>query len=236
MELRLDKRFSTNYQFAFSYTLSRLYGNYAGLASSDEARTVGRTSPNVNRYYDQPWVGVMQTGQYPYGPLATDRPHTFKLFGSYALKSKLGKTTFAPSISGYSGTPKTTEASIATGDPAFPFGRGDMGRTPFFFNTDLLLQHDFLPSKSHEQLRFRLEGTVFNLFNSATATDRYKTITHQNDVGSTGLEFDDSADVFKGWDTRKLMAAQGIRVDPEYGRATAFQGPRSLRVQFSVFF
>jgi len=233
MELRLDKRFATNYQFAFSYTLSRLYGNYSGLASSDEN---GRTSPNVNRYYDQPWVGVAQTGQYPYGLLATDRPHTFKVFGSYTLKSALGRTTFAPSIQAYSGTPITTEALIATGDPAFPFGRGDMGRTPFFFNTDFQAQHDFVPMKSNEQVRFRIEGTVFNLFNSSTVTDLYKTITHQNDVGSTGLAFDNSADIFKGWDTRKLMAAQGIRVDPEYGRATAFQGPRSLRVQFSVFF
>ena len=32
-------RFSSNYFFSANYTLSRLYGNYAGLASSDEIRT-----------------------------------------------------------------------------------------------------------------------------------------------------------------------------------------------------
>jgi hypothetical protein len=233
MELRLDKRFAANYQFAFSYTLSRLYGNYSGLASSDEN---GRTSPNVNRYYDQPWVGLTQGGNYPYGLLATDRPHTFKFFGAYTLKSKLGRTTFAPSIQAYSGTPLTTEALIYTGDPAFPYGRGDMGRTPFFFNTDFQLQHDFGAFKSHEQMKLRIEATVFNLFNSATVTDRFKTITHSNDVGSTGLTFPSAAAVFKGWDTRALMTSQEIRVDPQYARASAFQGPRSERVQLSFIF
>jgi outer membrane receptor protein involved in Fe transport len=238
LELRLDKRFSSRYQFAFSYTLSRLYGNYSGLASSDEADAngVGRSSPNVNRYYDEPWVGITQSGQYPQGRLATDRPHTFKLFGVYTLKSKLGSTTFSPNISAYSGTPNTTELPIVTSTPAFPFGRGDMGRTPFFFNTDFNIQHEILPSKSHEQLRVRLELGIFNLFNSATATDLYKTIAHQNDVGSTGIAFDNYADAFKGWDARGLMKAQGIRVDPEYGLPTQFQSPRQLRLQMSFFF
>jgi hypothetical protein len=34
--------------------LTRLYGNYSGLASSDEA---GRTSPGVNRFFDLPHLG-----------------------------------------------------------------------------------------------------------------------------------------------------------------------------------
>ena len=32
------------------------------------------------------------------GPLATDRPHTFKFFGGYVLKSKVGNTTFSPTF------------------------------------------------------------------------------------------------------------------------------------------
>ena len=238
LELRLDKRFSSHYQFAFSYTLSRLYGNYSGLASSDEADVngVGRTSPNVNRYYDEPWVGVMQNGKYPMGRLATDRPNTVKLFGAYMLKSKLGHTMLSPNIYAYSGTPITTEVPIITSTPAFPYGRGDLGRTPFFFNTDINLQHEFLPVRSNEQMKVRLELGVFNLFNSATVTDKYKTIAHQNDVGSNGLQFNDYSDIFKGFDTRSLMNAQGGRVDPEYGLANHFQSPRQLRFQMSFFF
>jgi hypothetical protein len=239
LELRLDKRLSSKYQFAFSYTNSRLYGNYSGLASSDEADLttgLGRSSPNVNRYYDEPWVGVMQNGQYAMGRLATDRPNTFKFFGVYTLKSKLGNTTFSPNISAYSGAPSTTELPVVTSTPAFPFGRGDMGRAPFFFNTDFNVQHEIAPSRNNEQLRVRLELGIFNLFNSGTATDYYKTIAHQVDIGSTGIEFNDYADIFKPWDARKLMKDQGIRVDPEYGMANHFQGPRQLRFQMSLYF
>jgi hypothetical protein len=238
LELRLDQRFSAKYQFAFSYTLSRLHGNYSGLASSDEADVngVGRTSPNMNRYYDEPWVGVMQTGQYAMGRLATDRPHTLKLFGAYVVKNKLGRTTLSPYLSAYSGTPITTELPLITSTPAFPYGRGDLGRTPFFFNADVNVQHEFLPVKSREQIKVRLELGIFNVLNSATVTDRYKTIANQNDVGSTGLSFADYADIFRGFDTPSLMRAQKVRVDPEYGLPNHFQAPRQLRFQMSFFF
>src|SRR3954453_15762280 len=64
VEVRFDKRFSKSYQFTGSYTWSRLYGNYSGLASSDEN---GRNSPNVNRYFDMPWVGYTQNGKVAEG-------------------------------------------------------------------------------------------------------------------------------------------------------------------------
>jgi hypothetical protein len=37
-------------------------------------------------------------------------------------------------------------------------------------------------------------------------------------------------------DVKSLMATQGIRVDPEYGKADIFQGPRNMRFQLSFFF
>ncbi|NWF84383.1 MAG: TonB-dependent receptor, partial [Bryobacteraceae bacterium] len=92
LEMRLDKRFARNYQFAASYTWSRSYGNYSGLASSDEN---GRTSPNVNRYFDLPWLAYTEQGVMSEGRLATDRPHTFKFFGGYTQKSILGYTSFS---------------------------------------------------------------------------------------------------------------------------------------------
>src|SRR5450759_3942487 len=65
IEFRLDKRFARNYQFSASYTWSRLYGNYSGLASSDEG---GRDNPNNSRYFDQPW-----TVSYTHLTLPTNR-------------------------------------------------------------------------------------------------------------------------------------------------------------------
>lgn len=236
VEFRLDKRFSTRYQFSASYTYSRLWGNYSGLASSDED---GRTSPNVNRYYDMPWVGVMENGKYAYGRLATDRPHTFKFFGLYSLNSKLGVTTFSPIANWYSGTPITTEANLVSSTPAFPYGRGDLGRTPMFFNTDFNVAHDFVPVKSRESLKVRIEASIFNLFNSETVTNKYKIMVYGLDGQ---IQFNDAngdpsyPTIFQGFNAKQLMAEQVLRQDPQYGMASGFQGPRSVRLQLSFMF
>ncbi len=236
VEVRLDKRFSSSYQYAVSYTYSRLYGNYSGLASSDEN---GRTSPNVNRYFDLPWIAINTQGQYVYGNLATDRPHTLKFFGSYTYKSKLGSTSLAPNFQVYSGTPITSELNITSGVPAYPYGRGDLGRTPVFANLDLNLAHDFKPFTRHEGWKFRFEFSVFNATNSAAATDVFKTINHADDgngtiaaPGGNGNE----QNWFKPWDAKALMAAQKVRTDPRYGLANAFRGPRSARLQLTFSF
>jgi hypothetical protein len=48
---------------------------------------------------------------------------------------------------------------------------------------------------------------------------------------------DNISDIFiKGIDAKALMAAQGIRVDPQYGLGNSFQGPRNARIQLSFFF
>jgi hypothetical protein len=53
-EIRLDRRFADSYYFNANYTFSRLYGNYSGLASTDEE---GRTDPNVSRAFGRPIYG-----------------------------------------------------------------------------------------------------------------------------------------------------------------------------------
>jgi hypothetical protein len=230
VEFRLDKRFSTRYQYAASYTWSRQYGNYSGLASSDEN---GRTSPNVNRYFDLPWLGYNEKGQFAEGPLATDRPHTFKFFGGYTQKSFLGNTTFAPNFMLYSGIPITTEINAISSVPVYPYGRGDMGRTPVFTQTDLNISHDFVPFKAREAMRVRFEFTVFNLFNSSITTNINPVLINELDGQ---LQFANDADIFKGFNTKAMMAANNQRISPLYSRASEFQGPRSLRLQLSFFF
>ncbi len=54
VEVRLRKRFSNSWVGTTSYTYSRLFGNYAGLANSDEAASGNaRTDPNSSRNFDQ---------------------------------------------------------------------------------------------------------------------------------------------------------------------------------------
>ncbi|MDQ6704618.1 MAG: TonB-dependent receptor, partial [Acidobacteriota bacterium] len=90
-----------------SYTYSRLYGNYSGLGNSDEA---GRANPNNNRAFDLPYYYFDATGsqQNVLGLLGTDRPHTFKFFGSYDLKSILGDTFIGINQLAFSGTNDST--------------------------------------------------------------------------------------------------------------------------------
>ncbi|WP_321476099.1 TonB-dependent receptor [uncultured Paludibaculum sp.] len=235
LEFRIDKRFAKNYQFAASYTWSRSYGNYSGLASSDEPDTsgVGRTAPNVNRYFDLPWIGYTEQGTMAEGRLATDRPHTFKFFGGYTLKSLLGNTTISPNIQLYSGVPLTSQINAISTVPVYPYGRGDLGRTPVFYNFDMNLMHDFAPFKSHEAMRLRFEFTVFNLFNSSIVTNKYTDMLH-DDYGQ--LQFAHDADIFKGFNTLQLMKAQNRLLDPQYNLASNFQGPRTARLQLSFFF
>jgi hypothetical protein len=167
------------------------------------------------------------------GRLATDRPHTLKFFGGYTLKSLLGNTSISPNVMLYSGTPLTTEINAISSVPVYPYNRGDMGRTPVFYNFDLNLMHDFVPFKSRETMKVRFEFSVFNLFNSSIVTNREQVLPHPDDGQ---LQFAHEADIFKGFNTASLMKAQGIDVSPLYSLASSFQGPRRARIQVSFFF
>jgi hypothetical protein len=155
------------------------------------------------------------------------------LFGGYTHDSKLGSTTLSPNMFMYSGTPLTTEANIISTTPGAPYGRGDLGRTPFFTNFDLNLVHDFRPLTSRENIKVRFEFTVFNLFNSSTVTNKNVTLIHPTD---DHVQFAHDADVFKGYNIRNLMTAQKARLNPQYGLASDFQDPRTARLQLAFIF
>jgi hypothetical protein len=51
------------------------------------------------------------------------------------------------------------------------------------------------------------------------------------------INVNDVSSIFThGINAPALMQAQGIRVDPQYGKANAFQNPRYMRLQFSLLF
>ncbi len=76
LELTFDKRFSDNWSLRAYYTLSRLYGNYSGLANTDEWQIWSprqefgegaRLAPNVSRLYDSVYSFYNQDGELEYG-------------------------------------------------------------------------------------------------------------------------------------------------------------------------
>jgi outer membrane receptor protein involved in Fe transport len=164
-EIRLDRRLSSNYAFNVNYTYSRLYGNYSGLASSDEN---GRTSPGVNRFFDLPFVGFNAAGQPDNGRLATDRPHVFNAYGSYFFDwfgKKGNQTEFGFFTTAQSGTPLTSVYNFYSVTTILN-GRGDLGRTGAFSQTDFQVSHRY-KFGDNERFALVLSFNVLNLFNQA---------------------------------------------------------------------
>jgi len=162
-EVRFDGRFTEsrakNLSYYLSYTLSRLWGNYSGLANSDEN---GRSDPSVSRAFDLPYGNFDQNGNNVYGRLGTDRPHAFTAFINMPYKWAAGTTNFGISQVAFSGTPLTSEATVIV--PMFYNGRGDLGRTDVFTQTDLLIQHTY---KITERVGLRFEANAQNIFNQS---------------------------------------------------------------------
>lgn len=184
MEVTFDKRFSNNYFLNATYTYSRLFGNYSGLASSDER---GRSSPNVNRFFDLPFLGFNLNGKPDNGRLATDRPHAVKIFGGYTydwFKSKVNSTDFTVAFLGTSGTPLSTQASYFNAN-TFVFGRGDLGRTDAFTQTDFAVTHRYKFGRDGK-FGMAFEVNITNLLNEKNVTDRFTTIAVGSLSGQQG--------------------------------------------------
>jgi hypothetical protein len=233
MELSFAKRFGGGYLFNASYVYSRLWGNYSGLQSTDEIRpaTLGyafggnqafftqtyRSGGNANRYFDLDEAVFDAHGHDGlFGRLPTDRPHVFKFYGSKQFK-------FGTEIGGFframSGTPMTTQVNTSNGIPMYVEGRGDMGRTPIFNQTDLLVAHEFKIGKS-ETKRLRFEFNIINLFNQKTnvyTMDRYN---QEELVDSVGIPLS-GVDLTKGFDWKSMVGQYG-GLDPRYGHPAAF--------------
>ncbi len=183
VEVRVDKR-ATDYFFNFSYTWSRLFGNYSGLASSDE---FGRSSPNVNRFFDLPMLGYNANGVPDDGPLATDRPHVFKAYGGYFWDWS-GDGTNRTAVTGFttfqSGSPITSIYSLYNVTSSILYGRGDLGRTGMFSESDLQISHTY---KFGRENRFEFNPflDIRNLFDERNEIARQTTVSTTNFTATT---------------------------------------------------
>lgn len=250
-EIALDKRFVNNFYFNTSYTLSRLFGNYGGLASSDEPTApvagggggTGRTSPNVNRNFDLPFIGFSGLGQPDNGRLPTDRPHVFKFSGAYEIPFTARNST---EISGFttiqSGTPVTTRTEIFGVVGQILNGRGDLGRTAAFTQTDLGVRHRYRFGNDN---RFAVAANldILNLFDESNELGRFETF---GTTGLTATEFgitqvgslaQQAQYQRQAYNTAGIasLTSRGL-IDPRYNLPNLFQVPRSVRFGFRFQF
>ncbi|MCM3881986.1 MAG: TonB-dependent receptor, partial [Vicinamibacterales bacterium] len=249
VELGVSRRFSNNWFGSANLTFSRLYGNYAGISSSDEIRTpttgtssataqqqagsIFREGGNVNRNWDLDDSMFDSHGNLDYlGRLATDRPVVAKFYGGYNIASN---TQIGAFVYAGSGTPVTTYVNTVNQTEVFVEGRGDMGRTPVYSKTDLLASHEIQMSGNR---RLRLELNVLNLFNQKTARHTFNYLNRGAGAprASSAINLANN-DLFKGYDYKAMVSAtpDGANAyDPRYGMEDLFEA--GTQGQFSIKF
>lgn len=239
-EFRVVKRFGQRYFIDANYTYSRLFGNYSGLASSDEK---GRSSPNVNRFFDLPFLGFTANGAPDNGRLATDRPHVFRTYASYTYNwfgAKNNSTEFSGFFTAASGTPLSTRVTIFGAD-TFLNRRGDLGRTERFTQTDFALTHTYrVGNDGRYQVKFDLN--VINLLNENNVIDRFTTIS-PSDLSEAQLGGGDELGairrIFNGGVTNTIVSQLNsgtIQRDARFNQPLTFQNARQIRFGFRFQF
>ena len=253
VDVGYTRRYSDNWFLSANYTWSRLFGNYSGIGSSDEITTptngvssassqqqtgaIARPGSNVSRAWDLDELYYDSHGNIVEGRLATDRPHVFKVSGSY--QTTFG-TQLGASFRAGSGTPLSTYVlsdHTSGGVGSMVEGRGDLGRTPVLNRTDLLLSHD-LRFAAARRLRFEL--TVLNLFNQKTTRHVFNCLNRGCGAGGQRASAAISlrnVDLTQGYDYRAriLQTTEGAAAfDPRFGMADLFEdGTRAyLSIKF----
>ena len=251
IDLTISRRFSNNWFGSANLTISRLYGNYAGLANSDEiltpttgtssttaqqqAGSIARPGTAAGRAWDLDELEWDSHGNLDVrGRLATDRPVVAKFYGAYRLP-------FGTQVGGFvyagSGTPMSTVVNTTNTIPVFVNGRGDMGRTPTLTRTDLLVSHE-VSMMGNRRVRFELN--VINLFNQKTATHIFNALNKGSGLARADSAIDLSGtDLARGYDYRALILASpsGVNaLDPRYGRADLWQAGTQGQVSVKYLF
>lgn len=197
VEFRLTKTPTKHWAGMFSYTYSRLWGNYAGLTNTDQidGNAPGRNSPDTSRAFDEPFYYYGANGKSTNGLLPTDRPNTLKGIVYYQLPWKGMNTTLGIFQYAYQGTPVSQYTDLASAffgipyESTYIFGRGQWAnitqdangnitfgtpyyrRTPWYTQTDFNIGHS-VKVKEGKSLRF--EANVTNLLNQHAVVQYYQ--------------------------------------------------------------
>jgi len=218
--INLDRKFKNNWLGGLSYTWSRLYGNFAGLASSDEH---GRKSPSVERYFDGWFLTYNQYGEDYLGLLATDRPHQFKVYGAYTFDWGL---TFGLNAYAMTGTPIQTEVYLNDMQGFYPLGRGNLGRNPFLWQIDVYAEYNL---KLSEKYTLNFNVNISNVTNNDIAQ---RTYMRYNDAKINLPE----QTLLDGWDYIEEVAKKGAHLDPQYKMQYRFMDSIAARIGVKFLF
>lgn len=209
----LRRRFSDHWLLEGSYTLSWLRGNIAGLFRPE----TGQLDPNINADFD-----LISLLDNRFGALSGDHRHDIKIFGAGEIPLPGGNYLLAGgAFRAKSGGPTNVLGShyLYGPDEAFilPRGAGERLDWNFRFDTNVGYRHEF-----NEDLALTLSMDVFNVLNlqSILAVDQTYTNSDVNPIRGGTVE-----------DLTGLTDTEGmpVVVNPNYGKPTAYQRPRTFR-------
>ncbi|WNG21308.1 TonB-dependent receptor domain-containing protein [Cystobacter fuscus] len=214
----LTKAFADLWLAQASYTWSYLRGNYPGLYRPDN----GQLAPNVTSEFD-----LVSMTQNKVGPLASDRTHNIKLFGSREfLLSNVASLDVGLSYRAQSGTPLNVTGSQYIYGAGFTYilPRGSGGRLPWVHNVDA---HVGFNHKLGRGMTGTITLDAFNLFNFQAVTGADQNYT-----------FDNVEAITNGTPLAELKnrAGQPATLNPNYGKPISYQAPRSVRIGARVAF
>jgi len=209
--LSFNKVFTNQWLVQANYTWSRLWGNYSGLFRPENLQL----APNVTSDFDLISLTENRTGL-----LLLDRTHSVKINGAkeFVLSGKLSMN-LGMSYRGSSGTPLNVTSAHPIYGPDFTFllPRGAGGRLPFVHNIDTRLSANY---RLTGDMVATVSMDVFNLFNFQAATSMDQRYTAQ----TIGAIIDGTEE-----DLERLVDEGAIVKNPNYGRPTSYQSPRSIR-------
>ncbi|MCB9712775.1 MAG: TonB-dependent receptor [Myxococcales bacterium] len=211
--LYMHKRFGDHWLASASYTVSWLRGNIAGLFRPES----GQLDPNINSDFD-----LISLLDNRYGPLPGDHRHDIKLFGAGEIPLPGGNFLLGGTgIRARSGGPTNVMASHYLYGPneSFILPRGSGERLPWMFriDTNLGFRHEF-----GRDLALTATVDVFNALNfqSAIAVDETYTTADVNPIpGGSMSDLNNLTD----------SAGEPVVKNPNFGRAIAYQRPRTFR-------
>jgi hypothetical protein len=164
------------------------------------------------------------------GVLDTDRTHQIKVQALYQFKfgTEVGINQYAES-----GTPLTRQVPIISPDnyPIRYLGRGSDGRTPFFTQSDLYLQHAL---KVGGNRRLVLSLNVLNLWDQRTAINKVTTMRRTGAIPNASGYYQEAA-FYAGqlnFDQliQKAVASGAMTLNPQFLMVNSYQDPIAARI------
>lgn len=211
-----QKAFGGGWEGQFSYTLSFLKGNYAGLFRPE----TGQLDPGSNSDFDLKSLTVNR-----YGYLPGDERHSFKFFGSKAFEiTENNILAFGGAFRAASGGPTDYLGShpLYGAEEVYILPRGSGNRLPWVYNIDGNVHFD---RKLGEDRQVGISLDVFNIFNLQEITSR-----DQEYTSSDVVPIVNGSRATLG--TLQTVAGQRLKrgeVNPNFGNATSYQTPRQIK-------